>query len=116
MFFAIPRGGPLKTSQLAVVLFLSLAAASAQTSTADATLTSNPVFQKNCVRCHGDNAQGRFMHGPSLVSNKKVHAATPDDLHNIIANGKGHMPKFGSKLTPEEIDALAHEVKALNVK
>ena len=44
------------------------------------------------------------------------HAATPDDLHNIIANGKGHMPKFGSKLTPEEIDALAHEVKALNVK
>ena len=56
------------------------------------------------------------MHGPSLVTNKKVHAATPDDLHNIIANGKGHMPKFGSKLTPEEIDTLAHEVQALNVK
>ena len=56
------------------------------------------------------------MHGPSLVSNKKVHAATPDDLHNIIANGKGHMPKFGSKLTPEEIDALAQQVKTLNVK
>ncbi len=106
----------MRKLQFVVVLFLSLAAASAQTSPADVTLTANPVFQKNCVRCHGDNAQGRFMHGPSLISNKKIQIATPDDLHNIIANGKGHMPKFGSKLTPEEIDTLAHEVKALNVK
>jgi mono/diheme cytochrome c family protein len=106
----------MKTLQVALVVFLSLAAAFAQTSPADATLTANPVFQKNCVRCHGDNAQGRFMHGPSLVSNKKVHAATPEDLHNIITNGKGHMPKFGSKLTSEEIDTLVQQVKSLNVK
>ena len=106
----------MKTSQLVVILFLSLTVASAQTSPSNAALTANPVFQKNCVRCHGDNAQGRFMHGPSLVSNKKVHAATPDELHTIITNGKGHMPKFGSKLSAEEIDTLAQQVKALNVK
>ena len=93
----------MRKLQFVVVLFLSLAAASAQTSPADATLTANPVFQKNCVRCHGDNAQGRFMHGPSLVSNKKIHAATPDELHGIITNGKGHMPKFGSKLLPKKL-------------
>ena len=39
-----------------------------------------------------------------------------NDLHNIIANGKGHMPKYASKLTSEEIDALVEQIKALNKK
>lgn len=80
-----------------------------------ADLTSNPTFQKNCVRCHGDNAQGKFMHGPSLTS-KKVAEASPEDLEKIVTNGKGHMPKFGSKLSPEEIHTLVEQVKALNTK
>jgi mono/diheme cytochrome c family protein len=34
----------------------------------------------------------------------------------MIANGKGRMPKFASKLTPEEIDALVRQVQTLNGK
>jgi mono/diheme cytochrome c family protein len=30
-----------------------------------------------------------------------------------MANGKGHMPKFGDKLTPDEIASLADQIKAL---
>jgi mono/diheme cytochrome c family protein len=96
-------------------LFFALTAAPAQTPPSGATLTANPVFHRNCAKCHGKTAAGRHFGGPSLVSEKAT--ATPaDDLRNIITNGKGHMPKYASKLTPEEIDTLVEQIKALNKK
>jgi mono/diheme cytochrome c family protein len=92
----------------------ALATALGQTTPA-ASLTDNPVFQKDCAKCHGKTAQGRHFGGPSLVS-EKVAAASADELRGMIANGKGHMPKFGGKLTPEQIDALAEEIRAVNRK
>ena len=94
-------------------VFFVVAAASAQTPTHDTSLTANTVYMKDCAKCHGKNAEGRHFGGPSLVCEKT--AATPtDDLHKIIADGKGHMPKFANKLTAEEIDALVQEIQALN--
>jgi mono/diheme cytochrome c family protein len=88
----------------------------AQTSPSDTTtLTTNPVFRKDCAKCHGKTATGRHFGGPSLVS-EETAAMSADDLHNIIANGKGRMPKYASKLTSEEIDTLVQQVKALNRK
>ena len=34
----------------------------------------------------------------------------------MIANGKGHMPKFAGKLTAEEIDTLVKQIQTLNKK
>jgi mono/diheme cytochrome c family protein len=110
----------LKTSLLAVaacsVLF-AIGALHAQTpsSEPEATLTTNPVYTKNCAKCHGKTAEGRHFAGPSLVSPKAV-AMSADDLRNMIANGKGHMPKFAAKLKPEEIDTLVQQIQALNKK
>ncbi|HTC41758.1 MAG TPA: cytochrome c [Candidatus Acidoferrales bacterium] len=95
-------------------LSLALAASFAQ-APAEATLTGNPVYEKNCAKCHGKSAEGRHFAGPSLKSDK-VAGASDDDLRNMITNGKGHMPKFGGKLTSEEIDTLVHEIRALNKK
>jgi len=95
---------------------LTFVTSSAQTTnTAVTGLTSNPLYEKNCAKCHGKNATGRRFGGPSLVY-IKVSAASDDDLRNVITNGKGHMPKYEGKLTPEEIDALVGEIKALNRK
>ena len=91
-------------------MFLALAAVSAQTPPSDASLTANPVFEKNCAKCHGKTAEGRHFGGPSLIS-EKTAAASEDDLRSIIANGKGRMPKFTGKLTPEEIDTLVQQIK-----
>lgn len=99
---------------LAALLFL-VGVAVAQTPTADAGLTSNPVFQKNCAKCHGDNAEGRHFHGPSLTSGKAAKMSE-DDLKKIITQGKGHMPKFGEKLSADEIDTLAKQIETLNKK
>jgi mono/diheme cytochrome c family protein len=110
----------LKTSRVIIAvcsltLSFALTAVSAQTPTSDATLTANPVFQKNCAKCHGKTAQGRHFAGPSLIS-EKTAATSADDLRNIITNGKGRMPKNAGKLTSEEIDTLVLQIKAQQIK
>jgi mono/diheme cytochrome c family protein len=104
-------------SLVLVAGFSALSAVHAQDnpSSSDATLTANPVYQKHCAKCHGKTAQGRHFGGPSLVS-AKAAAASPDDLRNIITNGKGHMPKYGGKLSPEEINRLIMQIKGANTK
>jgi mono/diheme cytochrome c family protein len=81
----------------------------------DAGLTANPIYEKNCAKCHGKTAEGRHFGGPALAS-EKVGGASADDLRNIITNGKGHMPKFTGKLSAEEIDTLVKQIQALNKK
>ena len=91
---------------------LALGALSAQNPPADTGLLANSAYVKNCAKCHGKTAEGRHFGGPSLIS-EKTAAASSDDLRNMIANGKGHMPKFAGKLTPEEIDTLVKQIQAL---
>jgi mono/diheme cytochrome c family protein len=93
-----------------VVLLLPLAAP-AQDSNPAASLTANPVYQQNCAKCHGKTAEGRHFAGPSLVS-EKTTSMSQDDLRTVIANGRHHMPKFAGKLTSDEIDTLASQMKA----
>jgi mono/diheme cytochrome c family protein len=90
-------------------------ALSAQTSTSEGSLTANPVFQQNCAKCHGKTAEGRHFGGPPLAS-EEIKAASADDLRNIISNGKHRMPKYASKLTPEEINTLVEQIESLNKK
>ena len=108
----------MKTARLTIAvcsLFFALTVVSAQPPLSDTSLTANPVFQKTCAKCHGKTAEGRHFGGPSLVS-EKTTAASPDDVRNIISNGKGRMPKYAGKLTSEEIDTLVQQIKALNKK
>ena len=110
----------MKTSCLSIavcslILSLALTAVSAQTRPSDVALTANPVFQKNCARCHGKTAEGRHFGGPSLISEKTI-ATSADDLRNMINNGKGRMPKYASKLTPEEVDKLVEQIKAQQIR
>jgi mono/diheme cytochrome c family protein len=108
----------LKTLLLATAItssFFALTTAFAQTPPADSGLLANSIYVKNCAKCHGKTAEGRHFGGPALIS-AKTTASSADDLRNIIANGKGHMPKFTGKLTPEEIDTLVQQIQALNKK
>jgi len=95
-----------------LLVAFSICVAVAQSAPASS-LTSNPVYGKNCAKCHGDTAAGRHFRGPSLKSNK-VASATAEDLRTIITNGKGHMPKFKDKLSSEQIDDLVQQIEAAN--
>lgn len=94
-----------------VAAMWALPSLSAQTNT----LPSNPVFQKNCAKCHGKTAEGRHFGGPSLNS-EDVRKTSADELRSVITNGKHRMPKYQGKLTPEEIDTLVSQIKSANEK
>ena len=102
---------------VALFLFSAVSAVLAQDAPppSDSTLTANPVYQKNCAKCHGKSAEGRHFGGPSLVS-KKTADASADDLRNVISNGKGRMPKYTGKLSSEEVNRLILQIKAANTK
>ena len=103
----------MKAARLTIAVCLVLFASTAGFAQAPpaATLTENPVFQKNCAKCHGKSGEGRHFAGPSLVS-EKTTSTSADELRDIITNGKHHMPKFAGKLTPEEINTLVDQIKA----
>ena len=52
----------------------------------------------------------------SFIISDKTAAASVEDVRNIIANGKRHMPKYTGKLTSEEIDSLVQQIRAANGK
>jgi len=101
----------MKIPKLLAALIFCMGFAAAQDAKPLESLARNPVFQKNCAKCHGKTAEGRFMGGPSLVS-EKARSMPTDDLRQIITNGKHRMPKFDGKLAPAEIDALVDQIKS----
>jgi len=107
----------LKTCYVFVLALLAATAIAAvpQTPPSNQSLTDNPVFQQNCAKCHGKKADGRMFAGPSLRS-PKVTSSSEDQLRELITNGKHRMPKFAGKLSPEEIDTLVQQIKALSSK
>jgi mono/diheme cytochrome c family protein len=98
-----------------LVCGLCILAAADDHNAKSAALTANPVYQKDCAKCHGKTAEGRHFGGPSLVSDKTA-AASADDLRGMITNGKGRMPKFGGKLGATDIDQLVQQIVAANQK
>lgn len=60
------------------------------------------VFAANCASCHGADGSGGL--GPQL-SDGKVIEGFPDaaDEVAVVTNGRGAMPSFEGRLSPEEI-------------
>lgn len=66
------------------------------------------LFLLNCAHCHGADARGD--EGPDL------HGVTKSDarIASLIKNGKkGEMPKFESKLSDSEVQAVIAFVRSL---
>jgi len=65
------------------------------------------IFAQNCMQCHSVN-QGQVMFGPSLYAEMKKPQGkkSSSEVRTIIKNGKGKMPAFGEKLTPDDTDKL----------
>jgi mono/diheme cytochrome c family protein len=73
------------------------------------------IYKANCASCHGQAGGGGL--GPKLSG--MVAKKYPDiaDQEAVIANGRSSMPKFGQRLSADEINAVArYEREALGVK
>lgn len=64
------------------------------------------LFKNRCLSCHGSELEGRVSGNSNL---QQVGARlTKEQIADTIQNGnKNGMPSFGSKLKPEEVNALA---------
>ena len=66
----------------------------------DTTAHAEEVVNQSCISCHGQNLEGGM--GPAL--NDVGGRLSEDEIHDIIANGKGQMP--GGLISGEDLDAV----------
>jgi mono/diheme cytochrome c family protein len=73
-----------------------------------ATKRGAEIFQKRCVSCHNKQPGDESPFGPPNLYS--AFRGTPPlsvhDAENIIRNGKGNMPPFGSILSPSDIRSV----------
>ncbi len=84
---------------------------------ASAAVDARALFLENCAKCHGDNGDADTDLGTKYMAQdftdpdfkKKFN---PAKAKKVITNGvkKTKMKGWKGKLSPEEIDALAHYV------
>ena len=88
---------------------LALALLLAAPLTASAAESGLVIFHTQCSRCHGEDGRGKaFFTTPSFLTSR----LTAEEMEQVISKGRSKMPSFSTKLTPQEIKAVAGYVKA----
>jgi mono/diheme cytochrome c family protein len=105
----------LRLALAAALLSLLCMNTLAQQAPSDSSMRNDPVYRKNCSKCHGKDGDGKFMGGPSILTDK-TKAMSSEELRNLIISGKTNngarkMPAFSGMLTPEALDNLVAEIK-----
>jgi cytochrome c551 len=63
------------------------------------------LFKQNCISCHAKDLSGAVGSASDI---RKVGARlSPEEIADVIKNGGNRMPKFGGRLSDEEISSLA---------
>jgi cytochrome c6 len=92
--------------RLAIAIALAVAGTSARASDAAA------LYQSKCKLCHGADGKGSPV-GLKLGAKDLTTSAAPEaEMAKVIAEGRGKMTPFKSKLSDEEISSLAKYVRA----
>ena len=73
-----------------------------------------PVYQTQCVACHGPTGTGDQKQGaPNLTDQEWLYGSTRADIHAQIWNGRsGVMPSWKARFDPETLKALAVYIHA----
>ena len=78
------------------------------------------VFKANCTLCHGDDGSGNSPSGKALkakdLRSDEVQKQTDAALAEVISKGRGKMPAFGSKFSPDVINSLVAYIRQLAKK
>jgi mono/diheme cytochrome c family protein len=99
---------------LAVAMFFGAASALGFSQAADTSAAS--IYKTNCVSCHGKDGRGtpvgKSLHAADFRS-AKVQQQSDAQLAQVIAEGRGNMPAFGTRLSKDPIDALVKYIRTL---
>ena len=73
------------------------------------------LFKGKCAACHAADGSGSTPIGKNLkiqdLRSAEVQKLTDAQLHAIITDGKGKMPKFGKSLTAAQIQSLVTYIR-----
>jgi cytochrome c6 len=91
--------------------FLLLSSASGRTgSSASVSLASGPgeIYTANCAKCHGADGRAKTAKGRRAGATDFTSDWNRDQARGIriITNGKGEMPSFKGKLSPQDIRSV----------
>jgi mono/diheme cytochrome c family protein len=92
---------------LGAAVFVVLLFANEPDSAPAAATTGKEIFTANCARCHGPDGEGGI--GPRLAGTVVEEYPDIEDQAAIVRDGRGSMPSFANRLTPEQIqDVVAY--------
>ena len=111
---AFGRDGVLTTAQISDLADY-VRSLSGLSHDASAASRAAPLFRQNCVSCHGVDGKGLQQFGaPNLADAIWLYGGDAESIRTTITNGRaGVMPAWTTRLSEEEIIALAAYVHAL---
>ena len=75
------------------------------------------LYKSKCAMCHGPDGAGQTTMGKNMklrdLRSADVQKQTDAELAKWIADGKGKMPAYKSKMSAEEINALVAFIRTL---
>src|SRR3984893_3109414 len=79
-----------------------------------------PLYKANCVVCHAVDGSGNSPSGKALkakdLRSDEVQKKSDAELTETITKGRGKMPAFGPKFSPDLIKSLVAYIRALAKK
>jgi mono/diheme cytochrome c family protein len=89
----------------------------AESAFADAGPDAAAIFKSKCAMCHAPDGSGNTPTGKSMkvrdLRSAEVQKKTVKELFTAIADGKGKMPAYKSKLSQADIEALVSYIRSL---
>lgn len=71
------------------------------------------LYQQKCTACHGAGGAGKASLGTRALGSAAVQKQSNAELTKTIAQGKGKMPGYKSRLTEEQIRQLVRYIRTL---
>lgn len=89
-------------------------------SPARAAVSGAAEFKAKCAACHGADGTGNTAVGKKMklrdLCMPDVQKLSDAELTTVIAEGKGKMPAYSKKLSPDQIKALVANIRAMATK
>jgi mono/diheme cytochrome c family protein len=87
-------------------------AVAAEAVTAAGGVDGAAIYGQRCAGCHGGDGSGGI--GPRLAGGRVVaNFPDPEDQIAVVTNGRGGMPAFAERLSPEEIAAVVEYTRTV---
>ena len=94
---------------ITLTLVLLVAALVVPAAWADATPDGAAIYKSKCAMCHGPNGEGKA----AMKTVQFPKTLTEEEIVKFTNDGKGKMPAYKGKLSPDEISQVAKFVKTL---